>query len=290
MMHLVLHVGAHGTDEGRIAAWLARNRSVLAAQGVLAPPPGQFVNRVSEALDLGRDADPAQREEALLRGLGASGSHLRMVISAPGLLGSRDDALAADGFYRRDVARRLHALAVLFGRSRLSVLLAVRRAQQVIPPLLPDAPEAVLGGLSDPTLPWARLGHSIRTHLPRASLVVWRHEAFAQVWPDVVRALVGPEAALPMPPLFDLAAGGLGAEARVRAQHYVTANPPRNARHLAEVLALFARRYGSALPDGAPAHLPVWVNARLAQMDQGFDSEWAALTALPGVRAIQPAA
>ena len=113
-MRLVLHIGAHGTDGGLIAGWIARNRDALAAQGIAAPPPRLFLQRLSAALDEGRDAEPLAREEALLRGLGASGQRLRMVVSAPGLLGSAADVLSPEGFYVRDVARRLYGLGSLF--------------------------------------------------------------------------------------------------------------------------------------------------------------------------------
>jgi len=285
-MHLVLHVGAHGTDAGRIAAWLARNREALQAQGLVLPPPGPFLRALSEALDKGRDQDPFVREEALLSGLGATGQRRRMLVSAPGVLGAGTDALAAEGFYRRDVARRLHALAVLFPRTRLTLLLAVGRAQSVIPALLPDEPgaaELLLAGITEETLPWARLAHAIRAQLPRAGLVVWRTDDQADVWPKILRALVGPEVALPVPGLFDLAARGLGAEARLRAQRYLAGNPPASARQLRDVVAAFGKRFGTQTPEDPARNLPGWLRERLARLDRGFATEWADLSGMAGV-------
>lgn len=288
MTHLVLHVGAHGTDGGRIAGWLARNRSVLEGQGLALPAPGLFLRRISEALDLGRDEDPATREAALIDSLGAGGK--RLVVSAPGLLGGSADALASDGFYRRDVARRLYGLQMLFGHSQITVLLAVASAAQVIPALLPDEPgaaEALMEAVGDETLPWARLVQSIRTQLPRADLLVWRHEDLPRVWPQVLGALVGPGVVLPPAGLLDIAASALGAEARLRLQRYLGANPPASARHLRDIIEAFARRFGRATEgDAVTQTLPAWLRSRLAGLDQGYATEWGDLAGLKGVRTL----
>lgn len=289
-MRLVLHIGAHGTDEGRIADWIARNRGGLEAEGIAAPPPRQFLARISEALDAGRDADPLAREEALLRGLGASGQRLRMVVSAPGLLGPASDVLVPEGFYARDVARRLYGLGTLFPRTRLTVLLAVRTASGLIPAILPDEPgaaEALLPLVPDETLPWSRLVRAIRQHLPRAALVVWRHEDLARVWPAVLGEIVGP-AALPPAGLLDFAAAELNAEARLRMTRYLAEADaaPASAGQLRQVAEVFARRYGRAVPRDAAAALPGWVRHRLAELDAGYVTEWGDIAGIEGLRAL----
>ncbi|WP_323019731.1 hypothetical protein [Pararhodobacter sp.] len=292
-MRLVLHIGAHGTDRGQVAAWIAQNRAALEAGGIVAPPPRLFLARISEALDLQRDADPLTREEALLRGLGATGQRRRMVVSAPGLLGSVADVLAPDGFYTRDVARRLYGLRTLFPRTGLSFLLAVRKASGVIPAILPDeagAAEALLPLLTEDTLPWSRLADTIRRQVPGASLLAWRHEDLPQVWPGVLAEIVGNRAPLPPAGLLDFAAAGLGAEARLRLTRYLASAeaPPASAGQLRQVAGVFARRYGAA-PDPDPAAgLPGWARARLQELDAGYATEWGDLAGIEGVRVLMP--
>lgn len=286
MMHLVLHVGAQGTDGGQIAAWLAKNRAALEPQGLALPAPGVFLRRISTALDQGRAEDPFRREEALLRDLGASGQRLRMVVSAPGLLGSSADVLALEGFYQRDLRRRLHALGTLFPRTRLSLLLATGPARQVIPALLPDTPgaaEALLAAIPEDRLPWARLARSIRNQLPQANLIAWRHENLSRVWPQVFRALVGPGVVLPLAGLIDFAARDLGAEATLRLRRYLTANPPKGVRQLCDVAGIFGRTFGLAVSGEGAVALPGWLPERLAGLDRGYETEWAELAAIRGV-------
>lgn len=292
-MRLLLHIGAHGTDGGQIAGWIDRNRGALEATGIVSPAPRLFLARLTEALDQGRDLDPLAREEALLRGLGASGKRRRMVVSAPGLLCRATEALSAAGFYQLDVARRLYGIATLFPRTHIRVLLSVRQAQGLVPALIPDTPgaaEAMLPLIPEESLPWARLASAIRLHLPRAELVVWRHEDLPHLWPQVLAEITGPEPPLPPAGLLDFAQAGLGAEAKLRMTRYLAeaATPPASAGQLRRMAEAFARRYGAAAPRDPAAGLPAWARLRLAELDAGYATEWADLAAIDGVRALMP--
>jgi hypothetical protein len=290
-VRLVLHIGAHGTDDGLIARWLAGNRTPLAEQGVLAPPPRVFLHRLGEALDRDRDQDPQVREEALLRGMGASGARRRLAVSAPGLLGAAQDMVGPEGFYAHDVARRMLALRTLFPRCRFSVLLAVRAPSGILPALLPQDPEAAAGRLSalgDGTLPWGQVVAALRRHLPGARLVVWRHEDLAWVWPDVLTELLGSGPVLPRPGLDAFAALGLSAEAAVRLRHYLAGNPARSAGQLRETAEVFATRFGRAVPHANGADLPGWMHEEFARLDAGYRTEWDDIANQTGVVALAP--
>ena len=52
-MQLILHLGAHGTDEGRIAAWIARNRETFEGQGIAVPAyvPIDSIEQLNENAD-----------------------------------------------------------------------------------------------------------------------------------------------------------------------------------------------------------------------------------------------
>lgn len=288
-MRLILHLGAYGTDNGLIAGWLARNRAALAAQGVCAPPPRTFVRLISQALDEERERDPRTREEAVLRALGASGARRWMVVSAPGLLGGVDDALSAQGFYVKDVARRMHGLKTLFPRCEITLLLAIRNARACLPSLLPAEPQdqvAVLQAVRGDALPWAQLVAALQRALPEARRVVWRHEHLARVWPDVLANLVGPARSLPPAGLLEFAALGMNAEARLRLQRYLLATTPVTAGQLRRVARVFAAQYGQVARPEPAADLAAWVHVELERLDQGYATEWADIAGQSGVVAL----
>jgi len=290
-VELVFHLGGHATDGGRIAAWLARNAAVLEGQGLTLPPPRRFLAQISQALAThGQDAPAsAAREAALLRDLGI-GERRRLVVSAPGLLGPIQQVIGPEGFYHKDVARRIYGLRVLFPRCDLHFLLAVRGAAEFLPALLAQLPEeaveTLLSYLEDDMLPWSLLVSTLRRHAPAAGLTVWRHETLPRVWPQVLASLVGPGRRVPIEGMMEFAAMGLSAEGRLRASRYLAANPPGDAARLQKVIALFSERFGQHPETGTAAALPEWTRQQIARLARGYETEWADIASLDGVRAL----
>ena len=151
-----------------------------------------------------------------------------------------------------------------------------------------DALANRMASLNMATLPWAHVVRQIRRHMPRAQVVVWRHEDFATLWPRVLSVMSGPLDSVPSEGLLTFAANGLSAEGRVRLQRYCETNPQPTIGHLRRVVALFGTRYGKppALPE--TGHLPAWVRAEFARLDQGYDTELDDIAGQSGVTVLHP--
>lgn len=245
LAEVVLHLGAHATDAGRFARWLDLNRETLADLGTGVVDPPHFARTISHALAEQGGAGSLAQETALLARLSPGAS--RLVVSAPGLLGPVSQVVAPQGFYRRDVARRLHGLRVLFHRCKLTLLLAIREPRHILPALLArsEAPDiqTALGWVDDETLPWAGLVANMRRHVPGADIVVWRHETLPDLWPEVLDCLAGAPA--PTRGLLETMPLALSAEAVHRLRGYLARTPPESAAQLARVVRAFGRRYGA---------------------------------------------
>jgi len=290
---LVLHLGGHATDGGLIAGWLERNAQALAAQGVVAPAPGRFLARISQALAAHGAEGPATpaREAALLQSLGLGEGRRRLAVSAPGLLGPAAQVISPEGFYIKDVARRIYGLRVLFPRSRLHFLLAVRGADGFLPALLAQLPEGaadnLLPHLDEDFLPWSLLVATLRRQAPASGLSVWRHEDLPRIWPEVLTTLAGPACPLPMAGVMEVAASGLSAQGRIRAERYLAANSPGDAAGLQRVLALFSRRFARTAGAQSDALLPEWAKGHIARLARGYQTDWADIASQEGVRALE---
>ncbi|MCC5988816.1 MAG: hypothetical protein JJT95_14145 [Pararhodobacter sp.] len=304
MAEVILHLGAHGTDNGTISAWLDRNAAVMVKGGTLVMPARRFLQRLSQSLaDLGESPGEADRR-AFGDELGLGGHITRLAVSAPALLGPLGETISAEGFYARSATRRLHALGRLLPRDvSLTLALAIARPGAIVPALLaaeepePDrgAIEARLEWLPEETLPWATLVRHIRHELPRARMLVWRHESIPRIWPEVLSRLAGAgedaEMTLPVGGAEDLAMQGIADEGRQRMRDYIARKPPPTPALMQRVAAAFAQGYGRTLPGAAGAAgdgiaLPGAVRERLAQLDEGYAAQWSAIAGMDGVEAL----
>ncbi|MCC5969771.1 MAG: hypothetical protein JJU15_07465 [Pararhodobacter sp.] len=291
-MDLVLHLGAHATDDGRIAGWLAQNADRLEAQGLALPAPRRFLALISQGLAEHAQEGPVAQghEAALLASMGVTRERRRLVVSAPGLLGAAGQVIAPEGFYIKDVARRIYGLRVLFPRTRLHFNLAVRAADGFLPALLAqlpeDAAEAQLPHLDDDVLPWSLLVSTLRRHAPAATLTVWRHEDLPRVWPQVLATLAGPGRRVPMAGMMEFATLGLSAEGRLRASRYLTTNPPQDAAALQRVIDLFGARFGQETHTPDDSAVPNWARGHVARLTRSYETEWADIASIEGVRAL----
>ena len=304
MAEVILHLGAHGTDNGMISAWLDRNAAVIARGGTLVMPSRRFLQRLSQSLtDLG-DAPGEADRRAFGDELGLGGHITRLAVSAPALLGPPGESISAEGFYARDATRRLRALGKLLPRDvSLTLALAIARPGAVVPALLAaqepeperDEIEARLEWLPEETLPWATLVRHIRHELPRARMLVWRHESIPRIWPEVLSRLVGAGEDsgmdLPVGGAEDFAMQGIAEAGRQRMRDYIARKPPPTPALMQRVAAAFAQGYGRTLPgaagtEGSAVALPGAVRERLARLDEGYAAQWSAIAGMDRVEVL----
>lgn len=303
MTKVILHLGAHGTDEGLIATWLARNAATLARRGVLTMTAARFMALFSDAVagvPVGPAVAAGDRSDGLMAAPGSGAGTQRVVASAPVLLGSAGDVLTTEGFYVRNLTRRVERLQALLPRdAELSLCLAVGSASLILPRLLtmahgPADPtaEALIDSMIDtrgaPALPWADLVARLREQAPGARITVWRHEDLPQIWPQVLAVLAGPMLDLPVAGAGDFAMLGHTAEAQQRLRRYLAAKPPPTFALMRRVADAFAAGYGQGevKPGHALQQMPPAIQFRLAQLDAGYDDELARIAAIDGVRVL----
>lgn len=304
MAELILHLGAHGTDNGTIAAWLERNAAQIASGGTLVMPARQFLQRLSQLLaDLGDAPGDADRR-ALADALGLGGQVTRVAVSAPALLGPAADVITAEGFYARDPTARLRALGRLLPADMaLTLALAIARPGALLPRLLaaqestPDPAMIAMrmGWLGHETLPWVGLVRQIRRDVPGARLVVWRNESLGAFWPDVLSLFAGypedAEHALPVDGAEEFAMQGIVEEGRERMRRYIAAKPPTTAALMQRVAAAFAQGYGRLAYDAADIAgpgfaMPARVQEQLTRFDEAYAAQWWAIAATDGVEVL----
>lgn len=206
-MRIILHPGAHGAGDARLAAWLDLNRSALAKYGIAAWTPARLRDGMLAGLLCPADrtcpmgARRARRSigriALALAALERAGMH-SLIVTEPRLIGSRRTNLAARSLYP-GLSARLARLGRAFGGHALTVALGIRgyedywtealaRGLQGGRPM-PDA--QLLDHLTTQPRRWRTLVTRFATALPEARLQVWTSERHGERPAHLVETLLG---------------------------------------------------------------------------------------------------
>ncbi len=125
MTKIILHLGAHRTGSTHVQGVMAKNRALLAAEGIVAPSQ----SAVSEALTKGIGSRlPALRGGfGRLRGAGGT-----VVVSDENMLGFLNNIFTHGQFYP-DTARRMGRLKQLLPAAPERIVLAIRPYESFFP-------------------------------------------------------------------------------------------------------------------------------------------------------------
>lgn len=289
-MDIVLHIGVHATDEGRIADWLGRSAPALEAEGVRVVAPATFRPALHEAMQ-GLRGSPAPRdvEARLLDRLCGGIVPDRLVLSHEWLAGSVARVVEPRGLYPA-IGPRIVALRNLFPSHRVELALAVRDPAAFLPAILArqadlEADEFYARAAAHPT-DWAGVVTALRNHAPDCGFTLWRHEDLPTLWPVVGEALLGPLAEVPVPGIETLIAPALSSDGQAKLKDYLAAAQVADARQGARVGAIFAARF-PAPPTDAP-DLSTWPEAARDAAAAAYADLPARIAGLTQVRMLHP--
>ncbi|MFY0310220.1 hypothetical protein ACFMBG_10055 [Leisingera sp. D0M16] len=291
-MQVIIHCGAHATEEDLLLKALLKNAGALSERGTAVPGPGRYRRLLMECLAALKTGTAAKEApdvlwDAILDGSQAS----RVVLSSPQFLGAPQHVLEGSRLYP-EAERRLLALQQLFPRDQLEVFLALRNPATFLPALSagaggPDV-QAALGTCDPRHLRWSGLLGRIRQAVPDVPVTVWCYEDLPMTWAQVLRALGGMAAAAPVKGGLDLLAALMQPAGMARLRAYLAAHPGMAEGHRRRIYAAFLGKY--AHPDALEEELdlPGWTVALVEELSDLYEEDLGAIQKIPGVSLIAP--
>lgn len=291
-MQIVLHAGAHVTDEDRLIACLTENRELLAGHGTHVPAPGRYRKLIR---DLFREAQqtglPEDARDRLHEAIAADGGNSRIVLSNAGFFGTPKMAASGGELYTA-AEMRLRILQQLLPRDRIEIFLAICNPATFLPTVFRqtsfDNIEDYLKGADPAALRWSDMLRRIRDAFPDLPITVWCNEDSPLIWAQVVREIAGLDPTVAIEGEFALLAEIMTETGMQRFESYLKSHPGMTEVQKRRVIAAFLDKFVREEAIEEELDLPGWTEELVARLSDLYDDDLFEIQRIPGVTLITP--
>ncbi|GGX55344.1 hypothetical protein GCM10007385_24840 [Tateyamaria omphalii] len=291
-MQIVLHAGAHFTEEDRLMRCLLRNKEEFSKRGVAVPGPSKYRPLLKDTLAALQDAQPAPDARDVLMDLILDEENAdRMILSHMFLFGA-PRACIRDGKIYRGAAERVAQLSALFAHDEFELFLAIRNPATFLPALFDNAPQkdmaAFLRGADPYSIRWSETLSSIRAAAPDVTITTWCFEDMPMLWAQIVRELAGLEHGEKIIGGFDLLSDIMSKEGMQRFRAYLKSHPHMTEMQKRRVIAAFLDKF--AIQDEIEEELnaPGWTDETVETLTDMYEEDMERVARIPGVTLIAP--
>jgi len=291
-MQVIIHCGAHATEEDLLLKALLKNAGILSKQGTAVPGPGRYRSLLKECMAALKNGSAAEEApdvlwDAILDDSQAS----RVILSNPHFFGSPRHALQGDSLYP-EAEERLQALQALFPYDQLEICMALRNPATFLPALFAKSARGTVRQAlqdCDPLqLRWSGLLSRMRQAAPQMPVTVWCYEDLPLIWGQVLRELAGIEAGAPLKGRFDLLATIMQPAGLERLRTYLEAQPDVTGVHRRRVYAAFLDKFAREEALEEELDFPGWTETLVGAMSEIYEEDLYAIQRLPGVTLVTP--
>ena len=291
-MQVVLHLGAHMTDEDRLVASLVKNRKLLADNGIEVPGPGRYRKAVRRLLRAAARSDPApDARDTVLEAAGLTEEPTRLILSAPSFLGTPKMAAGGGMLYAATEAR-LGFFHQIFGQDQLELFFAVKNLATFLPGMLGatnfETMDDFLRGVPADEMRWSEMIRRVRSSFPDLPVTIWCNEDTPLIWADIMRAMTGLGRDEELEGEFDLLGEIMSAPGLKRFRDYVSAHPGMTELQKRRVVVAFLDKFAEASAIEEELDVPGWTDALVDRLTALYDEDVAEIQGMPGVRMIMP--
>ncbi|MBL4927278.1 hypothetical protein [Fuscibacter oryzae] len=290
-MRIVYHLGAHFTDEERLLKCLLANRDALADHSIAVPPTRRFRALLRDtAIRLKGDAATIEEQALILEEIMAEDKADRLILSWDSFMALPTWAMKKSLY--PSAGGRVRAFSQIFPQIDAEFHLAIRSPATFVPLLYdrlkPESYEAFMEGTDLFALRWSVVIRRIRDANPQAPLTVWCDEDTPLIWPEVLRAVSGLPADVPLTGEDELLATLMSGEGMVRLSAYLDKHPPQNILQRRRVVSAFLDKF--ALPEriNMNIEMPGWTDEVVAHLNALYEADVAEIAGMDGVDFMAP--
>lgn len=291
-MQVIVHTGAHATEEDRLLKSLLRNKEGFSQRGVAVPGPGKYRSLLKECFAALKAGEPsAESRDVLWDAILDEEDADRVILSNPHFFGSQRNALEDDMFYPESV-QRMQYLQQLFPYDQIEIFMGLRNPAGFLPALLENASSKRLREVRqqiDPRqLRWSEMMTRLRQAVPNIAITVWCYEDMPLIWGQILRDMAGLEPHETLLGELDLLPTIMSKEGMTRLRSYLTAHDDLSEMQKRRVYAAFLDKF--ALEDALEEELDLhgWTDELVEDLTEIYDEDIYNLQRIPGVTLIEP--
>ncbi len=290
-MQVLFHIGAHCTDEGQILACLAKNRAMLARQGIAVPPPNRFKPVLRDTLSVlkGEKANP-EVEKIIFQSILDDETPQRLIFSNDAFLTGAQKVLSASAIYP-DAGVKCQKLFNLFHGHQVEFCLAIRNPATFLPALFhrigTASFEAFIAQTDPMALTWSSMVARITEALPGVPLKIWSNEDTPFIWPELIHEIVDIDREVPIKGIDDYLATIMHKEGLERMENYLQTHPPANEIQRRRILSAFLDKFEIDDPT-LEVEAPIWTADYVETLTEIYEEDLFAIEKMPGIQFISP--
>lgn len=291
-MYIVLHTGAHFTEEERLMKCLLRNTEDFAERGVSVPGPGKYRRLLRDTLTaLGTQQANPEAREILLDGILEGSTPERLILSNAHFFGA-PRACVRQGALYPNAAERLAAFSDIFQQDTTRLFIALRNPASFLPAVFDRAPQDemadFLGDVDPRTILWSELLEQLRGAVPQVEITCWCNEDAPLIWAQIIREMAGWPEGEKITGGFDLLSAIMSGEGMQRFRAYLKSHPVMTETQKRRVMAAFLDKFALDEEIEEELDLPGWTEGLVEEMTAIYDADVMRVGQIPGVRLLLP--
>lgn len=291
-MQIVLHAGAHFTDEERLLKSLLKNKSVLTTQGVAVPGPGKYRALIRDTL-LAMRTDPpaADAREVLIDAILDDETADRMILSNANFFCAPRGAIRNSQLYP-NAMMRLAQLQKIFRGDQIELFIGMRNPVSFLPAVFERSPketfEEFIKGTDPAAVRWSDMLAGISEALPDVSMTVWCNEDTPLIWEQIIREMAGVSPNFEVDGAFDLIADIMTPEGLSRLRSYLGEKSGLTEVQKRRIVSAFLEKY--AIEDQIEEELdvPGITEDMVDHISDLYDEDMLEVARVPGVTFLGP--
>ncbi len=293
-MQVVLHLGAHCTDEDRLTACLLKNAEAFRDHGIAVPQPKRYRRLLRDTVHAMTTDEPATEAAEVLVDAMLDDDIAqidRLILSHKNFLSAQRTALSKGVLYNT-AEQKLTDFGRLFPEDEVELFLGIRNPATFLPALFDASKTETFVDFMDGADPrdvyWSHLVERIRTAVPDMALTVWCNEDMPLIWAEILREIAGFDPNVPIEGEFALLSEIMSKEGMQRFRAYLKTHPVMTEVQKRRVIAAFLDKFALEEEVEQELDLPGWTEPLIDTLTEAYEEDVYAISRIPGVTLITP--